>query len=205
MAGTPSRVHSPDLTWHSGLVTAEERRGLLGHGAACLWLTGLSGSGKSTLARAVERALVKRGVLAFVLDGDNIRMGLNRDLGFSQHDRTENIRRIGEVARLFVEAGAIVLTAFISPYLRDRAIARALMGDRFVEVFVNPGLAVCERRDTKGLYGRARAGELADFTGISAPYEPPVSPELEVDTGALDLDRSVAAVIDYLAGRGLLT
>lgn len=193
-----------NLTWHAGHVDADARRAMLGHGAACLWFTGLSGSGKSTLARAVEQALVERGVQAYVLDGDNVRMGLNRDLGFAAADRTENIRRIGEVARLFVDSGTLVLTAFISPYRADRAAARALMGDRFLEVWVDPGLAVAEARDPKGLYKRARAGEIANFTGISAPYEPPEAAELRVDTGALSIDESVGVVLAHLQAQGLI-
>ena len=193
-----------NLTWHAGQVSADERATLLGHGAACLWFTGLSGSGKSTLSRAVEKALVQRGVHAYVLDGDNVRMGLNADLGFAAEDRTENIRRIGEVARLFVDSGAVVLTAFISPYRVDRARARELIGDGFLEVWVNPGLDVCEERDPKGLYARARAGEISNFTGVSAPYEAPEAAELEVDTGAASVDESVQAVIDGLIARGII-
>ncbi len=191
-----------NLTWHPGHVDAERRAALLGHRAACLWFTGLSGSGKSTLSRAVESALVERGVQAYVLDGDNVRMGLNRDLGFAAADRGENIRRIGEVARLFVDSGTLVLTAFISPYRADRAAARALMPESFVEVFVDPGLDVAEARDPKGLYKRARAGEIQGFTGISAPYEAPESPELRVDTGALSIEASADAVLSYLQTQG---
>ena len=149
-----------DLRWHEGHVSPDQRAALLGHRAACLWLTGLSGSGKSTLARAVEEALVARGVHAYVLDGDNLRMGLNRDLGFSARDRSENIRRVAEVSRLLVDSGAVVLCAFISPFRRDRDHARELMGERFAEVYLNPGLDECERRDPKGLYARARRGDL---------------------------------------------
>ncbi len=193
-----------NLTWHGGHVDAERRAALLGHRAACLWFTGLSGSGKSTLSTAVEAALVARGVQAYVLDGDNVRMGLNSDLGFAPADRAENIRRIGEVARLFVDSGAVVLTAFISPYRADRAAARALLPDRFVEVFVDPGLAVAEARDPKGLYKRARAGEIPSFTGVSAPYEAPEHPELRVDTGALSLAESVDAVLAHLQSQGII-
>ena len=195
---------SSNLTWHPGHVDADRRADLLGHRAACLWFTGLSGSGKSTLARAVESALVEQGVQAYVLDGDNVRMGLNRDLGFAASDRAENIRRIGEVARLFVDSGSLVLTAFISPYRADRAAARALMGPAFVEVFVDPGLDIAEARDPKGLYKRARAGQIADFTGVSAPYEAPTSPELRVDTGALSLPDSTDAVLQYLRAQGII-
>jgi adenylylsulfate kinase len=193
-----------NLTWHVGQVTASDRAGVLGHGAACLWLTGLSGSGKSTLARALEQALLARGCAAYVLDGDNLRLGLNSDLSFAAGDRAENIRRVGELAALFVDAGLLLTTAFISPYRADRAAARQTLGDRFIEVHLNPGLDVCEQRDPKGLYARARAGEIADFTGISAPYEAPEAPELVLDTGQLSLDESVAVLIAYLEERGIL-
>ena len=193
-----------NLTWHAGQVTASARADLLEHRARCLWFTGLSGSGKSTLSRAVEAALVARGVHAYVLDGDNVRMGLNGDLGFGAEDRTENIRRIGEVARLFVDSGAVVLTAFISPYRADRDRVRALLGDAFAEVHVDPGLDVCEERDPKGLYARARAGEIADFTGISAPYEAPEHAELHIDTGVLSVEASVARVVDWLVTQGVI-
>ena len=200
----PRTDPSRDLTWHEGQVGPADRAAMLGHGAACLWFTGLSGSGKSTLARAVERVLVDRGVLAYVLDGDNVRMGLNSDLAFAPADRVENIRRIGEVARLFVDSGAITLTAFISPYRADRDAARALLLGRFYEVWVNPGIDVCERRDPKGLYARARAGEIPRFTGVSAPYEAPEAAELTVDTGAMDVDQSTEAVLAFLRERGLI-
>ena len=194
-----------NLTWHLGEVPRDERTKLRGHRGATLWLTGLSGSGKSTLSHRVERLLLERGVFAYVLDGDNVRHGLNSDLGFKPEDRVENIRRIGEVARLFTDAGAIVLTAFISPYRSDRDRARALMapGD-FVEVYVAAPLEVCEARDPKGLYKKARAGAIPDFTGISAPYEAPESPELVVDTGAADLDTCARAVVAYLEANGYL-
>ncbi|MGI9611002.1 MAG: adenylyl-sulfate kinase, partial [Acidimicrobiia bacterium] len=163
-----------------------------------VWFTGLSGSGKSTLAFAVERALVEKGVAAYVLDGDNIRFGLNRDLGFSPEDRTENIRRIGEVCRLFQDAGVVVLTAFISPYIADRDQVRALHPEgSFVEVFVDTPLEVCEARDVKGLYKKARSGEIGEFSGISAPYEPPESPEITIDTGR-PLKECVAEIIETL-------
>lgn len=168
-----------------GHVTGADRADLFGHGSATVWFTGLSGSGKSTLAFAVEQALVKRGIAAYVLDGDNIRFGLNRDLGFSPEDRTENIRRIGEVCKLFQDAGLFVLTAFVSPYRADRELVRNLHAPgTFVEVFVDTPLDVCEQRDVKGLYAKARAGEIAEFTGISAPYEAPEQPEVRVDTSA---------------------
>lgn len=197
---------SSNIVRAEGHVTADDRRGVLGHGPATVWFTGLSGSGKSTVAFAVERALLDRGVAAYVLDGDNIRFGLNRDLGFSPQDRTENIRRIGEVCRLLHDAGLVVLTAFISPYRQDRARVRELHGDGgFVEVHVDAPLQVCEQRDVKGLYAKARAGEIAEFSGVSAPYEEPEAPELRLDTAALDLDACVAEVLDELVRRGVLT
>lgn len=199
-----SQRRATNVTWHHGEIGADERARALGHGAACVWMTGLSGSGKSTLARRVERRLVERGAFAYVLDGDNVRHGLNADLGFGPSDRKENIRRIGEVARLFVDAGAIVITAFISPYREDRASVRARMPEQFVEVHVATPLAICEGRDPKGLYARARAGEIADFTGVSAPYEEPEAPELRVDTSKADLDACASLVIACLEARGVL-
>jgi adenylylsulfate kinase len=177
---------------------------VLGHGPVTVWFTGLSGSGKSTLAFAVERALIADGIAAYVLDGDNVRFGLNRDLGFSPEDRTENIRRIGEVCRLMHDAGLVVLTAFISPYRADRRQVRDLHpGGGFVEVHVDTPLTVCEARDVKGLYARARAGEIPEFSGVSAPYEPPESPELRVDTAQQDLAACVATVRTALEAHGL--
>ena len=169
-------------------------------------MTGLSNSGKSTVAVAAEAELTRRGHLCFVLDGDNVRHGLNSNLGFSPEDRTENIRRIGEVAKLFTEAGVIVFTSFISPYRADRDAVRALMpeGD-FVEVFVDASLETCEGRDVKGLYKKARAGEIPEFTGISAPYEEPEKPELVVDTGDQNIEQSVAQVIDHIESKGYLS
>lgn len=194
-----------NVTWHHGEVSPDERAALLGHRPACLWLTGLSGSGKSTLARRVERFAVARGAQAYVLDGDNLRHGLNADLGFSADDRTENIRRVGEVARLFVDSGALVLAAFISPYRADRARVRALFGEgTFFEVHVATPLEVCEARDPKGLYAKARAGEIASFTGISAPYEAPEAPEIRVDTSERDLDACAEQVLDALVAAEVL-
>ena len=195
-----------NLTWHRGEVDRDDRRRAHGHRGVTLWLTGLSGSGKSTLAHRVERRLLERGAFAYVLDGDNVRHGLNADLGFGADERKENIRRVGEVARLFTDAGAIVITAFISPYREDRARARALLeeGD-FVEVHVAADLATCEARDPKGLYAKARAGEISDFTGVSAPYEEPEHPELRVDTGAADVDACAAQVLAYLEAHDYLS
>lgn len=190
---------SANIVRAEGHVDGATRARNLGHESRTVWFTGLSGSGKSTLAFAVERALVDRGMAAYVLDGDNIRFGLNRDLGFAPEDRTENIRRIGEVCRLFQDAGMVVLTAFVSPYTADRDAVRALHPDgSFVEVFVDTPLEVCEARDVKGLYAKARAGEIAEFTGISAPYEPPPNPDIRVDT-TQPLEACVTAIIDQLA------
>ena len=189
---------SQDITRADGHVNQVRRAAVTGHEGQTVWFTGLSGSGKSTLAFAVEEALIARGVAAYVLDGDNVRMGLNRDLGFSPDDRTENVRRIGEVCRLFQDAGLVVLTAFISPYRADREAVRALHPDgTFTEVFVDTSLEVCEERDVKGLYSRARAGEIPDFSGISAPYETPISPDLRIDTGQ-PIQDCVDAVLDVL-------
>lgn len=192
---------STNITWHQSGVSTEERTALNGHQPALLWFTGLSGSGKSTLANATARALHERGIHTYVLDGDNVRHGLNKDLTFSAEDRVENIRRIGEVAKLFVDAGLVVMTAFISPYREDRARARQIVGDRFIEVHVDANVATCEARDPKGLYKKARAGEIGDFTGISAPYEAPEHPELRIDTSAKPLDECVADVVAYLETR----
>lgn len=189
---------STNVTWHPGHVSQTDRQRLNGHRAAVLWFTGMSGSGKSTLAHAVEKALHERGCHTYVLDGDNIRHGLNKNLGFSPEDRKENIRRIAEVAHLFQDAGLIVLTAFISPYRADRAAARSVVGVNFIEVYVQADLATCEQRDPKGLYKKARAGEIAEFTGVSAPYEEPETPEIIVDTATHELDACVRAVITRL-------
>ena len=189
---------STNIVRADGHVDGPERAANFGHESYTIWFTGLSGSGKSTLAFAVERALIDKGVAAYVLDGDNIRFGLNRDLGFSPEDRTENIRRIGEVCRLFQDAGMVVLTAFISPYAADRAQVRSIHpAGRFVEVFVDTPLEVCEARDVKGLYAKARAGEIGEFSGISAPYEVPANPEITVDT-TKPLERCVEEIIAAL-------
>ena len=185
------------VVWHPGQVTGAERAQLLKQRPATLWLTGLSGAGKSTIACALERRLLDIGHAAFVLDGDNVRHGLNRDLGFSPQDRAENIRRIAEVARLLNDAGLIVITAFISPYRADREMARQIIGSaEFREVHVNTPMATCEERDPKGLYKLARAGELPAFTGISAPYEPPLDPACSLDTTIQGID----ACVDQLMG-----
>ena len=189
---------SKNIVRAQGRVSGDERVANLGHESFTVWFTGLSGSGKSTLAFAVEQALVRKGVAAYVLDGDNVRFGLNRDLGFSPEDRTENIRRIGEVCRLFQDAGMVVLTAFISPYVADREQVRQLHpGGRFIEVFVDTPIEVCERRDVKGLYKKARAGEIPEFSGISAPYEAPEHPEIRVDTSR-PLKQCVRQIVEQL-------
>jgi adenylylsulfate kinase len=193
---------STNVLWHSATVTRSRRETQNGHRGAILWFTGLSGSGKSTLAHAVEEALHQRGCRTFVLDGDNVRHGLCGDLGFSAADREENIRRIGEMAKLFMEAGIIVLTAFISPYRADRERVRRLVtpGD-FLEIYCNAAIEICETRDVKGLYKKARAGQIGEFTGISAPYETPEHPELIVQTGAAPLNECVKQVIRELEQR----
>ena len=194
-----------NITWHGGGVTKKDREQLLAQKGVVIWFTGLSGSGKSTLARAVEENLFRQGRLCFVLDGDNIRHGLNKNLGFSPEDREENIRRIGEVANLFAQAGLIAMTAFISPYRKDREKARNLLNEgEFIEIFVKVPLDIAEQRDPKGLYKKARAGEIKEFTGISAPYEEPYNPELVIDTGELNLDQSVSKVLSYLSERGII-
>lgn len=191
-----------NITFHPGSVTAVERTELLGQKGVTIWLTGLSASGKSTIACALEQHLLHLKKFAYRLDGDNIRFGLNRDLGFSEKDRNENIRRIGEVAKLFADAGAFVITSFISPYRSDRDMAKVLHSESnipFVEVFVDAPLSVVEDRDPKGLYKKARAGEIKDFTGISAPYEAPLSPEIHIRTDETDIKQSVQIIIDYLS------
>lgn len=193
-----------NITWHTASIQRADREKLLGQKGLVLWFTGLSSSGKSTLAHAVEAKLHQAGHLTYVLDGDNIRHGLNKNLGFSPQDREENIRRIGEVAKLFADAGLIAMTAFISPYRADRDQARRLLQpDQFIEVYVKVSLAVAEQRDPKGLYKKARAGEIKEFTGISAPYEEPLNPELVIDTDVLDLAQSTALVLDLLNRRAL--
>jgi adenylylsulfate kinase len=191
--------------WHEGAVTRADREKLNGHRGCTIWLTGLSGSGKSTVAVALEKALWARGVRAFILDGDNIRHGLNKNLGFSPADRTENIRRIGEVAKLFTESGMVALTAFISPYRADRDQVRAVMapGD-FVEVLVDCPIEVCEERDVKGLYKKARAGQIPEFTGVSAPYEPPLKPELTIRTHQQSVEESARQILDHLERTGVV-
>lgn len=196
---------SSDVVWHQATVTRSRREDMNAHKSVVLWFTGLSGSGKSSLAHAVEERLHQMDVRTFVLDGDNVRHGLCGDLGFSGQERVENIRRVGEVTKLFLEAGVIALTAFISPFKSDREKVRSLFphGD-FLEVYCRCPLEVCESRDVKGLYRKARAGEVKNFTGISSPYEAPVSPELIVDTDRLSLEDSIEAVLELLRIRGVI-
>lgn len=196
---------STNITWHDAKVTKEIRQQMNGNKSAVLWFTGLSGAGKSTLSVEVEKLLHRRGIHTYVLDGDNIRHGLNKNLGFSPEDRRENIRRIGEVAKLFVDAGVVTLTAFISPYQEDRDAVRELLDQgEFVEIYVNCSVEECERRDPKGLYQKARTGEIANFTGISAPYEAPANPELVVETDKQTLDESAQQVIRFLEDEGYI-
>lgn len=201
-----SEPKAKNIVWHETTVSKQEREQISGHKGCTVWLTGLSGSGKSTLANLLEKALWERGIRSFVLDGDNVRHGLNKDLGFSPEDRTENIRRIGEVAALFTQAGVINVTAFISPYKADRDLVRAVMAEGdFVEVYVACDLAECERRDPKGLYKKARAGEIPEFTGISAPYEAPDNPELTIDTTGKSPEDNLGEILAYLESKGYLS
>ncbi|MDM7937662.1 MAG: adenylyl-sulfate kinase [Cyanobium sp. CZS 48M] len=204
MTNSPTDSKASNIVWHEAAVDRDSRASQRGHRSAILWFTGLSGAGKSTLANAVNVELFQRGLATYLLDGDNVRHGLCCDLGFSDADREENIRRIGEVAKLFLDAGVITLTAFVSPFRADRDRARALVesGD-FIEIHCAAELAVCEQRDPKGLYAKARAGVIKEFTGISSPYEAPESPELRIDTGGR-LQDNVAEVISYLERQELI-
>jgi adenylylsulfate kinase len=190
---------------HKHEITKEDRRSLNKHGSLILWFTGLPSSGKSTIANELEKKLITMGARTYILDGDNVRMGLCKDLGFSEADRGENIRRIGEVSKLFIDSGAIVLSAFVSPYIVDRDAVRELVDDgEFVEVFVDAPLEVCEERDVKGLYKKARAGIIKGFTGIDDPYEAPLNPEITIDTSKLSLEEGVDVLLAYLEKRGAL-
>jgi adenylylsulfate kinase len=194
-----------DIYQHLSLIQQAHRQQQAGHKSVILWFTGLSGAGKSTLAHAVEKALFDAGCRTYVFDGDNVRHGLCADLGFSADDRQENIRRIGEMSKLFIEAGVIALTAFISPFQSDRDRVRKLVkDDEFIEIYCKASLDVCEQRDVKGLYAKARRGEIKDFTGISSPYEPPLSPELTLDTGAESLEVCVDKVLSHLKMRSII-
>lgn len=195
-----------NVKWHHATVTRNRREELNGHRSVCLWFTGLSGAGKSTLAHAVEERLHQMKCRTFVFDGDNVRHGLCSNLGFSDEDRSENIRRIGEMVRLFLEAGVISLTAFISPFRADRRKVRELLSsENFIEIYCSCPLEVCEDRDVKGIYRRARAGEIANFTGISSPYEEPEDPELRLNTGETPLEECVEIIIDYLGEKGYIS
>ncbi|MEH7505171.1 adenylyl-sulfate kinase [Neobacillus drentensis] len=194
-----------NITWHETSISKENRREKNGHGSCALWFTGLSGSGKSTIANAVSNELFRQGISEYVLDGDNIRHGLNKDLGFSDYDRTENIRRIGEVAKLFVDSGKVVTTAFISPFRSDRDQVRALFEDgEFIEVFVQCPIEECERRDPKQLYAKARRGEIKDFTGIDSPYEGPEQPEITLHSDQVTVEEAVEQVFTYLREKNII-
>jgi len=196
---------SRNIVWHEGIVSRADREKMAGHKGCTIWMTGLSGSGKSTLAVALEKVLIDRGIRTFVLDGDNVRHGLNKDLGFSPEDRNENIRRIGEVAKLFTDAGVINITAFISPYRQDRDRVRALMAEGdFLEAYVDCPLEVCEQRDPKGLYKKARAGQIPEFTGISAPYEAPDHAEITLKTGEMSKEETLRTLVEYLEQKGYI-
>lgn len=197
--------NASNIVWHKSEVIKIDRHSLNNHKSGVIWFTGLSGAGKSTLANELERQLHSLNVRSYVLDGDNIRHGLNQNLGFSPDDRKENIRRIGEVAKLFVDAGMFALTAFISPYKEDRELVRALLGEgEFIEVFVKCSIEECERRDPKGLYQKARKGEIKEFTGVSAPYEEPELPEILIDSERMSVTKAATNIINYLRNKGLL-
>lgn len=193
-----------NIVWHNAAVSHESRVAQNRHKPALLWYTGLSGSGKSTIANAVDRKLFELGCHTYLLDGDNVRHGLNKDLGFSDTDRIENIRRITEVSRLFLDAGLIVGTAFISPFIADRSQARDLAPEHFVEVFVDTPIEICEQRDPKGLYKKARAGDIPHFTGISSPYEAPQAPEVHLRTDEMTIEQAAENVVQYLQGKGII-
>ena len=198
-------IKATNITWHEGHVGRDEREKLLKQKGVLIWFTGLSGSGKSTIAFTLEHALMERGHLSYALDGDNIRHGLNKNLGFSAEDRTENIRRIAEVGKLFVDTGVVTCTSFISPYRADRDAAREVVGsDRFIEVYVDAPLEVCEKRDPKGLYKKARAGEIKGFTGIDAPYEAPENPEIVINTDQTSPQDAVLIIVKELEKRGMI-
>jgi len=197
---------SANVVWEQSLITRQDRETLNGHRSFVLWFTGLSGSGKSTLAHAVEKKLHEKGCRTFVLDGDNVRHGLSSNLSFSEDDRKENIRRIGEAAKLMTEAGVIALTAFISPFRADRKMVRSLFPHgEFIEVYCNASLEICESRDVKELYKKARAGEIKNYTGIDSPYETPINPEISVSTGSDELDLCVEQILEILVSKGIIS
>jgi adenylylsulfate kinase len=196
---------SSNITWHELSLSKESRRKQNGHQSFVLWFTGLSGSGKSTVANALAQKLFELDIRNYVLDGDNVRHGLNKDLGFSDSDRTENIRRIGEVSKLFVDSGQVVLTAFISPFLADRQLVRSLLeDDEFIEIYVKCPIEECENRDPKGLYDKARKGLIPDFTGIHSPYEEPLQPEIVVDTNESSVAECVEQIVNYLSSKNAI-
>ncbi|KFI04241.1 adenylyl-sulfate kinase [Bacillus spizizenii] len=198
-------THNPNITWHPAAITKSDRQSLNGHKSCALWFTGLSGSGKSVLANAVDEKLYRMGIQCYVLDGDNIRHGLNKDLGFRTEDRIENIRRIGEVAKLFVDSGQMILTAFISPFREDRDMVRALFPEgEFFEIYVKCPLHVCEQRDPKGLYKKARNGEIKHFTGIDSPYEAPLSPDFIIESDQISISDGADLIITELQSKGII-
>ena len=201
----PNLEKNKNIKWHNSTISRQNLESLRGHKGIVIWFTGLSGSGKSTLANALNEALYAKRISTYLLDGDNIRHGLCKDLGFSDKDREENIRRIGEVANLFMNAGIVTITAFVSPFRSDREKVRNIIGKDFIEIFCAADLDICEKRDTKGLYKKARLGEIKDFTGISSPYEIPNDPEIIVETGLLDINASVIQIMKYLSEKKLLT
>lgn len=198
-------THNPNIIWHPAAISKSDRQSLNGHKSCVLWFTGLSGSGKSVLANAVDEKLYRKGIQSYVLDGDNIRRGLNKDLGFQTGDRIENIRRIGEVAKLFVDSGQMILTAFISPFREDRDMVRALFPKgEFFEIYVKCPLHVCEQRDPKGLYKKARNGEIKHFTGIDSPYEAPLSPDFIIESDQTSISDGADLIINALQNRGII-
>ncbi|MCY7884374.1 adenylyl-sulfate kinase [Bacillus spizizenii] len=198
-------THNPNITWHPAAITKSDRQSLNGHKSCALWFTGLSGSGKSVLANAVDEKLYRMGIQSYVLDGDNIRHGLNKDLDFRTEDRIENIRRIGEVAKLFVDSGQMILTAFISPFREDRDMVRALFPEgEFFEIYVKCPLHVCEQRDPKGLYKKARNGEIKHFTGIDSPYEAPLSPDFIIESDQISISDGADLIITELQSKGII-
>ncbi|MCY9374298.1 adenylyl-sulfate kinase [Bacillus sp. T17B1] len=198
-------THNPNIIWHPAAITKSDRQSLNGHKSCALWFTGLSGSGKSVLANAVDEKLYRMGIQSYVLDGDNIRHGLNKDLGFRTEDRIENIRRIGEVAKLFVDSGQVILTAFISPFREDRDMVRALFPEgEFYEIYVKCPLHVCEQRDPKGLYQKARNGEIKHFTGIDSPYEAPLSPDFIIESDQISISDGADLIITELQSKGII-
>tara|TARA_R110002073_G_scaffold118918_1_gene258463 strand:+ start:340383 stop:341009 length:627 start_codon:yes stop_codon:yes gene_type:complete len=207
MSESTEKNRPTNIVWHDGEITRDDRSKVLGHRGCTLWLTGLSGSGKSTVGVALEKALCQRGVLAYRLDGDNVRHGLNANLGFGADDRKENIRRVGEVAKLFSDAGVVTISSFISPYQADRDQVRKIHDDAgltFLEVFINTPIEICEQRDPKGLYKKARAGEIKGFTGIDDPYEAPVNPEVDVKTGELSVEEAAQQLVDALIEKNII-